>query len=157
MTLGTIVKQYRSNNDLSMDEFAKRCSLSKGYISMIENEINPRNNKPIAPTLPSLSKIAAAMNMELEDLLKIMDGKQKVSLVDEKEEPKLTEKDNRDIKKDLDSIMDKLKSGDNGPASYDGDALSPEAMELFRDELEIALKRLKIMNKEKYTPKKYKK
>lgn len=30
-------------------------------------------------------------------------------------------------------------------------------MELFRDELEIALKRLKIINKEKYTPKKYKK
>ena len=62
MTLGNIVKQYRSEKDLSMDEFAKRCSLSKGYISMIENEINPRNNKPIAPTLPSLSKIATAMN-----------------------------------------------------------------------------------------------
>ena len=31
------------------------------------------------------------------------------------------------------------------------------AAELFRDELEIALKRLKIINKEKYTPKKYKK
>lgn len=68
----------------------------------------------------------------------------------------LTEKDNRDIKKDLDSIMEKLQSGNNGPASYDGEALSPEAMELFRDEMEIALKRLKIINKEKYTPKKYK-
>ena len=61
------------------------------------------------------------------------------------------------IKKDLDSIMDKLQSGNDGPASYDGEALSPESMELFRDELEIALKRLKIINKEKYTPKKYKK
>ena len=69
----------------------------------------------------------------------------------------LTAKDNRDIKKDLDSIMDKLQSGNDGPASYDGEALSPESMELFRDELEIALKRLKIINKEKYTPKKYKK
>ena len=54
MTLGNIVKQYRADNDLSMDEFARRCSLSKGYISMIENGINPRNNKPIAPTLPSI-------------------------------------------------------------------------------------------------------
>lgn len=69
----------------------------------------------------------------------------------------LTSKDNRDIRKDLDSIMEKLQSGSEGPASYDGEELSPEAMELFRDELEIALKRLKIMNKEKYTPKKYKK
>ena len=68
-----------------------------------------------------------------------------------------TAKDNRDIAKDLDSIMEKLTAGEDGPASYNGEELSPEAAELFRDELEIALKRLKIINKEKYTPKKYKK
>lgn len=68
----------------------------------------------------------------------------------------LTPKDNRDIAKDLDSIMEKLTSGEDGPASYNGEELSPDAAELFRDELEIALKRLKIINKEKYTPKKYK-
>ncbi len=81
-------------------------------------------------------------------------------LIEEKSdnvETALTPKDNRDIAKDLDSIMKKLQSGNDGPASYNGEELSPEAMELFRDELEIALKRLKIMNKEKYTPKKYKK
>ena len=69
----------------------------------------------------------------------------------------LTLKDNRDIAKDLDNIMEKLTAGEDGPASYNGEELSPEAAELFRDELEIALKRLKIINKEKYTPKKYKK
>lgn len=69
----------------------------------------------------------------------------------------LTPKDNRDIAKDLGSIMEKLTSGEDGPASYNGEELSPDAAELFRDELEIALKRLKIINKEKYTPKKYKK
>lgn len=81
-------------------------------------------------------------------------------LIEEKSDQKdtaLTPKDNRDIARDLDSIMSKLQSGNEGPASYDGEELSPEAMELFREELEIALKRLKIMNKEKYTPKKYKK
>ena len=74
-----------------------------------------------------------------------------------KKEVALTRRDERDIKKDLDSIMEKLTSGKSGPASYDGEALDPEAAELFRDELEIALRRLKIINKEKYTPKKYKK
>ena len=81
-------------------------------------------------------------------------------LIEEKSERKdtgLSNRDNRDIARDLDSIMSKLQSGNDGPASYDGEELSPEAMELFREELEIALKRLKIMNKEKYTPKKYKK
>lgn len=66
-------------------------------------------------------------------------------------------RDERDIKKDLDSIMEKLTSGAEGPAAYDGEPLDPEAADLFKDELEIALRRLKLINKEKYTPKKYKK
>lgn len=80
MVLGDIVKNYRSENNLSMDEMAKRCSLSKGYISMIENNINPRNNKPIAPTLPSLKKIANGMDIELDDLLNMMDKSQPIKL-----------------------------------------------------------------------------
>lgn len=88
MTLGNIVNQYRADNNLSMDEFAKRCSLSKGYISMIENGINPRNSKPIAPTLPSIMKIASAMNIELDELLKMMDSGQKVTLVSPKKPEK---------------------------------------------------------------------
>ena len=64
----------------------------------------------------------------------------------------ITAKDERDIKKDLDSIMDKISSKADGPASYDGKELSLESLELFRGELEIALKRLKLINKEKYNP-----
>lgn len=71
--------------------------------------------------------------------------------------PELTSRDERDIAKDLNNIMEKLTSGEAGPASYDGEPLDPEAAALFKDELEIALRRLKLINKEKYTPKKYKK
>ena len=95
------------------------------------------------------------MNADFNTLFGLIDGN--AALTNEKNEGTLTPKDNRDIAKDLDSIMEKLQSGNDGPASYNGEELSPEAMELFRDELEIALKRLKIMNKEMYTPKKYKK
>lgn len=73
------------------------------------------------------------------------------------DEDGLTEKNNKDISKDVDRIMEKLSAGEDGPASYDGQELDSEAAELFRDELKIALRRLKIVNKEKYTPKKYKK
>lgn len=83
MTLGDIVKQYRIDNDISMKEFANRCSLSKGYISMLENNINPRNNKPIAPTLPSIQKIANGMRIETDLLLKMLDRNQEISLKDE--------------------------------------------------------------------------
>lgn len=71
--------------------------------------------------------------------------------------PELTARNERDIAKDLDSIMNKLTSGEAGPASYDGEELDPEAAALFKDELEIALRRLKMINKEKYTNKRYKK
>ncbi len=71
--------------------------------------------------------------------------------------PGLTARDNRDITKDLDRIMEKLNSKESGPATYGGEELDQEAVELFLDELEIALKRLKIINKEKYTNKRYKK
>lgn len=69
----------------------------------------------------------------------------------------LTARDERDIEKDLNRIMDKLMNDEEGPATYGGDPINPEAAELFREELQIALRRLKIINKEKYTPKKYKK
>lgn len=83
MTLGEIVKKYREDNSLSMDAFAKKCSLSKGYISMIENNINARNNKPIAPTITSMNKIALGMGLDLDKLFELMDSSQLVSLIDE--------------------------------------------------------------------------
>lgn len=69
----------------------------------------------------------------------------------------LTKKDNRDIAKDIDSIMYKLTSKEYGPAAYNGENLSKESTDLFREELEIALKRLKLINKEKCNPNKNKK
>lgn len=80
MTLGDLVKKYREDNNISMDAFSKKSNLSKGYISMLENNINPRNNKPIAPTLPTIKKIAHGMNMELDTLLKSLSSEQKISL-----------------------------------------------------------------------------
>lgn len=80
MTLGDILKSYRSENSLSMEEFAKKSGISKGYISMLENNINPRNRKPIAPTLPTIQKIADGMGVDIDILLKSLDGNQKISL-----------------------------------------------------------------------------
>lgn len=102
------------------------------------------------PNTEKMIKIANFLEVSVEYL---MTGKEEPR----EKAPKLTARDERDIAKDLNNIMAKLSAGDNGPASYNGEELDPEAAELFRDELEIALRRLKIINKEKYTPKKYKK
>lgn len=101
------------------------------------------------PTAKTLQKIADYFGVTVDYL---MTGK------DEKpSEPQLTPRDKRDIAKDLESIMQKLSDKENGPASYNGQDLSPESTDLFKEELEIALKRLKIINKEKYNPNKNKK
>lgn len=104
----------------------------------------------ITPTTKTLQKIADYFGVTIDYL---MNGVQEP----QQKEITLTAKDERDISKDVDNIMKKLESGESGPASYNGQELDPEAAELFRDELEIALKRLKIINKEKYTNKRYKK
>lgn len=158
MTLGDVVKQYREKNNMSMDEFSKRCSLSKGYISMIENNINPRNNKPIAPTLPSINKIAKGMNLDLDTLLKLIDGDQLVTLdqsTTTNKDTSLTKKDEKDIEKILESTKEQLLYQEG--LMFDGEPASPEAIDSILAAMQIGMEMAKKKNKEKYTPKKYKK
>ena len=102
------------------------------------------------PTPERLQKIADYFGVSIEYLMSGKDEPKDKS-------PELTARDKRDIAKDLNNIMEKLTAGEAGPASYNGEELDPEAADLFRDELELALKRLKVINKEKYTNKRYKK
>lgn len=134
-----LVKKICKERKIPISRLEKDCGFSNGYIRKLQEGKFPSDR---------LLVIAEYLDLPVSYL---MTGEEPNS-----EPAGLTAKDNRDIKKDLDSIMEKLQSGNGGPASYDGETLSPESMELFRDELEIALKRLKIINKEKYTSKKYK-
>ena len=80
MTLGEIVKQYRTDHGLSLRDFSKLCGLSNGYISMLEKNENPRSKKPIAPSLDTVRVISDTIGISLDDLLEKMDGSQKISL-----------------------------------------------------------------------------
>ena len=69
----------------------------------------------------------------------------------------LSEKDNRDIARDMERLREKLKNNEIGPASYDGEAIPEEDVELLLGQIELMMKRLKPINKEKYNPNKNKK
>lgn len=69
----------------------------------------------------------------------------------------LTEKDNRDIAKDMESIRAKLLNGADGPLSYEGEPIPEEDAELLLGQIELMMRRLKPINKEKYNPNKNKK
>ena len=100
------------------------------------------------PTTKTLQKLADYFGVTIDYLLA---GNENTT--DNKE---LSKKDMRDISNDIESIMKKLSSKEYGPAAFDGEELSEESASLFKEELEIALKRLKFINKEKYNPNKNK-
>lgn len=64
--------------------------------------------------------------------------------------PELTVRDERDIKKVLDSLREKLLNKDLGPAAYDGEDIPDDDIELFLGQVDLMLHRLKAKNKVKY-------
>lgn len=142
--IGKRIREKREAAGMTQEELSKKLGYrNKSTIAKIENGTNDIVQSKVVDFAKALNTtVAYLMGWEAEE---------------PEEKPALTARDERDIKKDLDSIMEKLSTGEAGPASYDGEDLDPEAAELFKDELEIALRRLKLINKEKYTPQKYKK
>ena len=143
MTSVERVKAMCKDRKIAISKLEKELGFSNGYIGQLRKGVFPDDR---------LRMIADYFGVSVEYLMTGNENEQK-----RQKSSALNARDERDIAKDLDRIMNKLSSGEDGPASYDGQELDPEAAELFRDELEIALRRLKMINKEKYTPKKYKK
>lgn len=75
MKLGEIIKQYRIENNLTTAELASKCSLSKGYISMLENNFKPSGRKKdITPSIQAVKKLANGTGIEFDALLASIDG-----------------------------------------------------------------------------------
>ena len=70
--LGKIIKEYRDDNKLSMDDFANKTGLSKPYIAMLEKNYNPKSKKEIIPTVETIAKCAKAMDIEFNDLFNVL-------------------------------------------------------------------------------------
>lgn len=69
MTIGELIKAYRLEHNLNMDAFAQKSGISKGYISMLEKNENPRSKQPITPTTKTLIAVAKAMEISLPTLM----------------------------------------------------------------------------------------
>ena len=70
-------------------------------------------------------------------------------------QPELNKRDSKQIEEILQQTKDKLTSQEG--LMFDGDPASPEAIESILNAMEIGMEMAKKKNKEKYTPKKYKK
>ncbi len=102
------------------------------------------------PKTDNMKKIADYFGVTVDYL---MNGEEEP----QKKEITLTPKDERDIAKDLDALMEKIESGEDSPLRYNGEEIDEESKELLRDAIGMSLRHLKIINKEKYNPRKNKK
>ncbi len=73
MRIGELIEKYLEKNKLSQREFAKKCGLSNGYISMLINNENPNTGKPIEPSIKSLLSLSAGLGMDMDELMNVAD------------------------------------------------------------------------------------
>ncbi len=131
--------ELRDKNGYKDSDIAKATGITKSTFSDWKSgRSKPKGEK--------LRKIADFFNVSVDYL--------ETGRISENE---LTEKDKRDIAKDMEALREKLLNNEEGPASYDGEAIPEEDAELLLGQIELMMKRLKPINKEKYNPNKNKK
>ena len=102
------------------------------------------------PKADKLQKIANYFGVTVDYL---MTGEQE----GEKEpDPELTARDERDIAKSLDHIMNEIRKGDDAPLYYNGIEIDEASLSLLQNAIEYALRETKKENKVKYNPNKNK-
>lgn len=136
MSLKTRIKMLANEQGLSLTTLESKLGFGNGTISKWDKT---------TPNADKLNTVAQFFHVSMDYLLNGVD------------QNGLSEKDNRDIAKDLNNLKRKLTNRDDGPINYNGNDIPDDDLDLFLGQVEIMLRRLKPINKEKYNPNKYKK
>ncbi|BBU40725.1 hypothetical protein APP_30170 [Aeribacillus pallidus] len=147
---GSFIRALRKKKGFTVNQLALYSGVSSAQISRIENGLRG------VPKPETIKKLSEALGHPYKDLMQAagyIDDNTKTDL------PALTERDERDIQKELEKIIKGLKTG-NGFAAFGGldiDELDEEDRELLIASLENSLRLAKRIAKQKFTPKKYRK
>lgn len=147
---GETLKKLRINKDLSIDELVNELN-SKYETSISKSMISRYENGQADPKMENVRIIADYFKVSLDELIGLNPKKDSL--------PELNEKDEKDIQKELQKMIDGLNSN-SGYAAFDGqtiDDLDEEDKELLLLSLENSLRIAKKIAKQKFTPKKYRK
>lgn len=131
------VRAICKERKIAISKLEKDLGFSNGYIGQLRKGVFPADR---------LAAIANYLSVTPDYL---MHGEER------KKTPVLTQKDERDIARNLEKIMDDLEN--SGDLMFDGDPMSDEAKESIRSAIKLGLEAAKLKNKEIYTPKKYRK
>lgn len=141
----TRLQELMDIKNINQVELCQRTGIPKSSMSMyLSGERSPRQNR--------LSQIAEKFNISEAWL---MGYDVPMERTDSLSDETLSQKDKRDILDIISSTKAELLSQEG--LMFDGDPASPEAIESILNAMEIGMEMAKKKNKEKYTPKKYKK
>lgn len=141
----TRLQELMDIKNINQVDLCQRTGIPKSSMSMyLSGERSPRQNR--------LSQIAEKFNISEAWL---MGYDVPMERTDSLSDETLSQKDKRDILDIISSTKAELLSQEG--LMFDGDPASPEAIESILNAMEIGMEMAKKKNKEKYTPKKYKK
>lgn len=132
-----------AQNGTSPTSLLKKLGMSTSSVTSWKNGV--------VPSLKTVYQLADALGIEPAQLLDSGEAQSE----DTKKAPVLTEKDKRDVAKDVARIMESLQ--DSGELMFDGVPMSDEARASMAAAMRIGLEEARRRNKEIYTPKKFKK
>lgn len=149
---GQYLKTLRTSKGYSQRKLSMLTGISNSTISRLESGQND-------PDIETLKKLASPLGVSHHDLMKaagyIKSTEHDSSNAQSNKTSKLTRRDEREIEKILEETRKKLENAEG--LMFFGEPASPEAIQSILDSMRIGMEIAKQRNKEKYTPKKYKK
>lgn len=130
---------------INITQMCKETDIPRGNLTDL------KNGRTSELSTKTLTKISLYFDVSMEYLLGLVDN----ATPQTKKEPALTDKDRLDIAKRVEDIMDDLEN--SGDLQFDGDPMSDEARESMRAAMQVGLEMVKLKNRERFTPKKYRK
>jgi transcriptional regulator with XRE-family HTH domain len=133
------LKALRIEHKLTQEELGTKINVSKVSVSGYES-----GNR--SPDMDTMLRIADVFDVSIDYLMdRSVQRKQPYYA--------RTEKDERDIAKDLDRMLASLES--NEALAFNGEPMDEETKRLFAISLENSMRLAKEMTKQKFTPNKY--
>lgn len=139
MDLKERIQELCKKKKVSMNKVETDLGFGKGYISKLGKS---------TPNIAKIRQIAEYFQVSVNDLICDQEPPMGGSTT-------LSSRDERDIARELSDILKELDSNDG--LMFDSDTFDDETRDYLKSSLELALKNAKIMAKEKFTPKKYRK
>ena len=140
--IGNRLRKLLEINNMTQAELAKKMDTTTATLSRyVTGKRQPKGE--------IVAKMAYLLNTTSDYILTGKEDKDSESI--------LNNRDKKDIEKDLKKIMDDFRDGESGPVYFDGIELDEDDMDKLEIAMRTALEIAKVKNKEKYTPKKYKK